>query len=255
MKQLRLDGGEVPLEQPAAAAAPADEPRPRRLVYLNTTDYARAEAHALDLERRGRGLVDQGLEHRDEITEAQSLYRRLMGVQGEIAAGRKLGIEAPLDPTAFRRRADIPPHWDVKTQETHSTDTQRGYLRLMPRSLIPGRRLVFVERDQHLDGSYVFVVHGLITTEHALEVGRHLYAYSPNLHVHVQHLEPIEPLCELDVEALERVAARWTFDGPPPPTAPCATCGKPLPADPTGESPYPWPTCLACSAQTPPAGP
>ena len=208
--QLGLDGGETPLEQPAAA----DEPRRvRRLVELNRADLERAAEYARRLNRRGQGFADQGLDtQRHEISNRDSSAYDELGAQGEIAAGRKLGIDAPLDATAFRSRADIPPHWDVKTQLAHSKDMLAGYLRLRPRGLIPGRRHILVERDTRLDGDFVFIVHGFITTERALEVGRRLYAYSDNLHVHVRHLEPIEPLCELDVEGLQEVAERWRFD-------------------------------------------
>ena len=211
MRQLRLDGDEV---EPAAAAHPADEPRrPWRLVELNATDYTRAAEWARKGNRRGRGIADQGLDaQRHEIADRDSLVYDELGAQGEIAVARVLGKPAPLDPTAFRSRPDIPPCWDVKTQLAYSQDTLAGYLRLRPRSLIRGRRHVFVVRDTRVDGDYVFLVHGFVTTEQAREVGRQRFAYSDNLHVHVRHLEPIEPLCELDVEALQEVAARWTFD-------------------------------------------
>ena len=213
MNQLRLDGDE---DEPGAAAAPADEARrPWRLVDLNATDYARADECARGRNRMelAPGGDDAAPDRFYNLRDADTaLLYNTIGAQGELALAKLIGTRAPLDVGTFRSRPDVPPHWDVKTQLAYSQDTLAGYLRLRPRGLIRGRRHVFVVRDVRIDGSYVFVVHGFVTTEKAREVGRRRFAYSDNLHVHVRHLEPVEPLCELDVEALQEVAARWTFD-------------------------------------------
>lgn len=187
-----------------------------QIVELNASELARAADCAQ--QRNRMRLVpdgDDGAVGRAEALhdiETARFYNEL-GAQGEIAVGKVLGIEAPLGVNTFRSSPDLPPAWSVKTQLSTSTDTKRGYLRIRERNLHPDWSYVLVERDVlHLAGTPVFLVHGFVSDAGVARYGRRLYSYSSNIFVHISHLRPLEPLCQLDEARILSRAERWHYN-------------------------------------------
>ena len=155
---------------------------------------------------------DDGHPGRADDVRANALLYAELGAQGEIALARLVGVTAPLKADTFHNYPDVPPNWSVKTQLSTSRDMLQRELRLRPGDFRPGYRHVLVERDILVSGGFVFIIHGSITNEQALKVGRRRYSYSDNILIHARHLEPIEPLCCLDEDYWAERAARWYFD-------------------------------------------
>lgn len=182
------------------------------IVELNATDRAAADSCAL--KRNHMALLPDGDDSfygRAEALRAYetALHFNTLGAQGEIAFAKLVGVTG-FEPSVgtFRSQADVPPNWNVKTQQSASKDMLRGYLRLRPRDFHVGYRHVLVERALALDGRYLFVVHGWISDDDARSVARQLYSNSPNRFVAVRRLAPIEPLCDLDIAYWQDVAER-----------------------------------------------
>jgi hypothetical protein len=186
-----------------------------RVVEPNASDHRRAIECARARNARSRTFNpggDDGIgidRHINLHSVDTALFYDLIGALGEIAFARRAGTIAPLHVDTFHSRADVPPNWDVKTQLSTSKDTLRSEMRLRPRDWHPGRRYVFVEAAPTLRGDWLFIVHGWIGDPAAREVAIRRYANSPNRFIHLRHLQPVEPYCELDLEWAERLAARW----------------------------------------------
>jgi hypothetical protein len=187
-----------------------------QIVELNAAELARAADCARRRNRidvpPSKDNVRRGRAIEASAAGANSLLYNEIGAQGEIVVAKLLGIRAPLHVDTFHTWPDVPPNWNVKTQMSTSKDMREGYLRLSAGDFQRDYRHVLVERDTALDGHYVFVVHGWIGNDEAEIVARKRYAYSTNRHVHIKHLQPIEPMCQLDEEYWAERAARWYFD-------------------------------------------
>ncbi len=182
-----------------------------RIVELNLADIARADECArrrCRMELRPGGDDDYDLNRSYDLRdENAALFYNVIGARGEIAFAKLVGVKAPLSVNTFRSQPDVPPNWDVKTQLSFSKDTLRGEMRLRPRDWHSGRRYVFIELAPALHNRCLLEVHGWIDEKKAREVARGRYSNSPNLFIHLRHLQPVEPLCELDL-------SRWTASDP-----------------------------------------
>jgi hypothetical protein len=166
------------------------------IVGLNTSELARAnewaETVVAEARRRRRRHQDDG--HQGDTTSgarplAVDVDRSRLGAQGEIAAGKALGLPAPLDLNAFGR-PNIPPDWDVRTQRATGVVMRGGHLEIVAKIWNPAWRYVLVERDETIRGEYLFIVHGWINGADARKHAVKLYA-SPNLFVHIRWLQPL----------------------------------------------------------------
>lgn len=188
-----------------------------RIVELNVAELARAADCARRRNRPGLNPLDTPSDPRPEVRRFadgshDDLARNELGAQGELALGKLIGITAPLHADTFHNFPDVPPNWSVKTQLSTSKDMLDRYMRLRRRDFQRDYRHVLIERDIALDGHFVFVVHGWIPNEQAEAVAVRRYAYSDNRFVHTRHLQPIEPLCQLDEDYWAERADRWYFD-------------------------------------------